>query len=175
MADVPDQIVLKQNRDLQSYSFNRWIRYAVLAPLIALLVLSVFNVFGQRPQKLYAEGTTAKLEVYAPSRLRGGLLFEGRFTIYARAELKNAQIELSPGWSEGMQMNTIEPSPVSEGSRDGNLLLELGHVPKGDVYRLFTAYQVNPTNIAWRRNADVRLYDDGKLLFTVHRQITIYP
>jgi hypothetical protein len=175
MADIPDHVVLKRHRDLESWAFFRPARYAVLTPIIAVLVLGAVNTFGQLPAKLHGESATAKLQVYAPSRLRGGLLYEGRFTIYAREELKNAQLELAPGWSEGMQMNTIEPSPVSEGSRDGNLLLELGHVPKGDVYRLFTAYQVNPTNIAWRRNADVRLYDDGKLLFTVHRQITIYP
>src|SRR5712691_2189407 len=93
MADIPDRIVLKRHRDLKSYGFNRWVRYAVLTPIVTLLLLGLFNLFGQRPEKLYAEGPSAKLEVYAPSALRGGLLFEGRFTIYARQELKNAQIE----------------------------------------------------------------------------------
>jgi hypothetical protein len=175
MSDIPDHIVLKRHRDLRTWAFFRPARYAVLAPIIAVLVLGAVNTFGQLPATLHGESASAKLEVYAPSRLRGGLLYEGRFTIYAREELKNAQLELSPGWSEGMQMNTIEPSPVGEGSRDGNLLFTLGHVPKGDVYRLFTEFQVNPTHIAWRRNADVRLYDEGKLLFTIHRTITVFP
>lgn len=175
MADIPDQIVLERHRDLKSYGFNRSVRYALLAPIAALVVLGLFGVFGQRPEKLYAESARAKLEVYAPPALRGGLLYQGRFTIYARKALKNAQLELSPAWPEGMQINTIEPSPVGEGSRDGNLLLTLGHVPKGDVYRLFVGFQVNPTNVAWRRHADVRLYDDAKLLITVHRRISVYP
>jgi hypothetical protein len=175
MAEIPEGIVLKRHRELQSPGFNRRVRYVLLSLVAVFLLVGLVNTFGQRPARLVGTNATAKLEVYAPSRLRGGLLFEGRFTILAREELKNAQLELAPGWSEGMQMNTIEPGPLGEGSRDGNLLFTLGHVPKGDVYRLFTQFQVNPTNVAWRRNADVRLYDDGKLLFTVHRNVTVFP
>jgi hypothetical protein len=74
-----------------------------------------------------------------------------------------------------MQINTIEPGPVGEGSHDGNLLLTLGHVPKGDVYRLFMEFQINPTNVAWHRNADVTLYDGDQALLTIHRKVTIFP
>jgi hypothetical protein len=102
-------------------------------------------------------------------------MYEARFTIAAREDLTNAALELSPGWSEGMQTNTIEPSPVGEGSRNGDLLFTLGHVPKGKVFRLFMQFQVNPTNVAWRRKADVKLYDGGTLLLTVHRRVTIFP
>jgi hypothetical protein len=173
MSDIPDTIVLKRHRDLKSAAFTRTVRYSLV--ILAFLVLGLLNVFGQRPGTLHAANDRATLDVYVPSKLRGGLLYEGRFTLVAREELKKAQLELSPGWSEGMQMNTLEPSPVGEASRDGSLFFELGHVPKGDTYRLFTEFQVNPTNVAWRRNADVRLYDDGKLLFTIHRTITVYP
>jgi hypothetical protein len=173
--DIPDGIVLKRHRDLDSPGFNRAVRYVLVTMITAFLVLGLLNTFGQLPAHLSAQSAKATLEVYVPSRLRGGLLYEGRFTIFAHEELKNAQLELSPGWNEGMQMNTLEPGSVGEGSRGGNLLLTLGHVPKGDVYRLFTEYQVNPTNMAWRRNADVRLYDDGKLLLTIHRRITVFP
>jgi hypothetical protein len=74
-----------------------------------------------------------------------------------------------------MQMNTVEPSPIGEGSNDGNLRFDLGHVPKGNVFRLFMQFQVNPTNIAWNRNADARLYEGDKLLLTVHRTIKVFP
>jgi hypothetical protein len=175
MADIPNGIVLKRHRDLDSRGFNRPVRYVLLALISAFLLLGLANTFGQVPETLRADSASAKLEVYAPARLRAGLLYEGRFTIFAREELKNAQLELAPGWNEGMQMNTVEPGPIGEGSLDGSLLFTLGHVPKGDVYRLFTEFQVNPTNVAWRRNADVKLYDDGKLLFTVHRSVTVFP
>jgi hypothetical protein len=175
MAEIPEGIVLKRHRELQSPGFNRRVRYALLTLIAAFLVVGVVNTFGQRPSKLFTESAAAKLEVYAPTRLRGGLMYEARFTIVARQELKSAALELSPGWSEGMQTNTIEPSPVGEASRNGNLLFTLGHVPKGNVFRLFMQFQVNPTNVAWRRVADVKLYDGGKLLVTVHRRVTIFP
>jgi hypothetical protein len=73
-----------------------------------------------------------------------------------------------------MTMNTIEPSPVGEGSRDGKLVLELGHVPRGTSYLLFIQLQVNPTNVG-RRSQDVALYDDNTLITTIDRTITVFP
>jgi hypothetical protein len=73
-----------------------------------------------------------------------------------------------------MQQNTIEPSPVAEGSRGGDLLLTLGHVPAGQVHRLFLEFQVNATNVG-RRRADVTLYDGATKLGTIHRTVTVFP
>jgi hypothetical protein len=112
--------------------------------------------------------------VYAPSHLRGGLLYEARFTIFARRKLSHVVLLLSPGWLESQQLNTIEPSPVAQGSRDGDLYFTLGAVPKGQVHRLFLQFQVNPTNVG-RRSADVALYDGDTRLLAVHRTITVYP
>jgi hypothetical protein len=73
-----------------------------------------------------------------------------------------------------MTMNTIEPSPIGEGSNDGKLVLDLGHVPSGRRHILFVQFQVNPTNVG-RRPQDVRLYDGKTLLATIHRQVTVFP
>jgi hypothetical protein len=73
-----------------------------------------------------------------------------------------------------MTMNTIEPSPIGEGSRDGKLVLELGHIRNGASYILFIQLQVNPTNVG-RRSQDVALYDEATLLSTIDRTITIFP
>ena len=43
----------------------------------------VFNVFGQRPAGHTVDSPEASLELYAPSKVRGGVFFEGRFTITA--------------------------------------------------------------------------------------------
>ena len=118
---------------------------------------------------------TVMWSIAAPSRLRSGVLYEARFTIFARHELKNALILLSPGWSEGQQMNTIEPVPAVQASRDGDLLFTLGHIAKGKHYRLFLQFQVNPTNVAWHRPANVALYDSGALVLRIHHTLTIYP
>jgi hypothetical protein len=175
MADIPDHIVLRRHRDLEGWGRYRRLRYPVLGVVLAFLVAGLLNVFGQTPSTVDLQSPRAKLRLYAPTRVRGGLLFEARFTIYARDELKNVLLRLSPGWNEGMQLNTVEPSPLGQASRDGDLLLTLGHVPKGQVFRLFLEFQVNPTNIAWHRRADVVLYDGGTRLITLHRTVTVFP
>ena len=73
-----------------------------------------------------------------------------------------------------MSINTIEPSPVGEGSHDGKLVLDLGHVPAGQKYSLYMQFQVNPTNVG-RRGQAVRLYDGKHLLATIHRRVTVFP
>jgi hypothetical protein len=138
------------------------------------LLLGLLNVFGQRPQALRAAHPQATLEVSAPNHLRGGLIYEARFTVTATSEVKSAVLRFSPGWNEGQTMNTLEPTPVAEASRNGDLLLTLGHIPAGQRYRLFMQFQVNPTNVG-RRRADVTLYDGGTKLATIERTLTFYP
>jgi hypothetical protein len=36
-------------------------------------------------------------------------------------------------------------------------------------------FQVNPTNVAWRRPAGVTLADGSTRLLRIHRSYTIYP
>jgi hypothetical protein len=173
-VDVPDTIDLDRHRELVGRGFSQPVRWVLIGLTSAVLLLGLLNVFGQRPDTLTATSAKATLELYAPAHLRGGLLYEARFTIFARQTLNHAVLLLSPGWTESQQMNTIEPSPAAQGSRDGDLYFTLGAVPKGQVYRLFLEFQVNPTNVG-RRRADVALYDGNTRLLAVHRTITIYP
>jgi hypothetical protein len=174
MAAIPDGIVLERHRDLEGRRKDAWIRRGLLVLVGVVPLLALFNVFGQRPDVTTARATKADLELYAPVRLRGGLLWEARFTIAAHRDLKDAVLELDKGWLEGMTMNTIEPSPIGEGSNDGKLVLDLGHVPSGRRHILFVQFQVNPTNVG-RRAQDVRLYDGKTLLTTIHRRVTVFP
>jgi hypothetical protein len=174
VADIPDRIVLKRHRDLDGVGHRIWVRRSLLALLAAFLVIGLFNVFGQRPHGDFAESAEAKLELYAPAHLRGGLLYEARFTITAHQDIKNAALQLSPGWLESQQLNTIEPSPLGEASRNGDLLMTLGHIAAGTKYRLFMQFQVNPTNVG-SRVANVTLYDGGTKLLHIDRTITVFP
>jgi hypothetical protein len=174
MPDVPESLVLARHRDLRGRRSQVWIRRGLLTLLTALPVLALFNLFGQRPATSRAATPAASLKVYSPTRLRGGLLYEARFTIVARRELKNATLVLDPGWLEGISVNTIEPSPVGESSRNGRLALQLGHIPKGRTYRLFMQFQVNPTNVG-HRSQNVELNDGPTPLLTIHRAITVFP
>ena len=176
MPDVPDTLVLKRHRDLVGVRpYGLWARWIFIGLLTVMAVLGLLNVFGQRPTTHTATAPAASLELYAPEHLRGGLLWSARFHIHARQDLKKATLVLDPGWAEGMAINTIEPSPIGEASSNGRLAFELGHIPKGESYILFMQFQVNPTNVAWRRPQNVELADGGRQILVIHRHVTIYP
>jgi hypothetical protein len=174
VADAPDKIVLKEHRDLEGRDKELWIRRGLFALFPLVGVLALLNVFGQRPGTSTAAAPEATLKLYAPARVRSGLLFQARFTITAKQDVKDAMLVLDPGWAESMTINTIEPSPVGEASKDGNLSFDLGHIPAGQKYRLFMEFQVNPTNVG-RRSADVALFDGETKLATIDRTISIWP
>jgi hypothetical protein len=175
VTDVPDTLVVERNRDLVGLRRHPWPRWIVLGAIALFGVLGLLNVFGQRPSTAHASSPEADLKLYAPTHLRGGLLFSARFHITAREDVKQATLVLDPGWAEGMAINTIEPSPIGEGSDNGRIVLELGHVPAGKSYVLWMQFQVNPTNIAWQRPAGVELRDGDRKLLRIDRNYTIYP
>ena len=174
MAATPDYIVLRRHRDLAGRRWEGPTRRVLLVLLGLFLLAGLLNVFGQRPEGTSVANAAVKLDLYAPARLRGGLYFEARFTITARRELKKVFLVLDPGWFEGMTINTIEPSPVGEASRDGRPAFELGHIPRGQRFRLFIQLQVNPTNVG-RRSQDVDLLDGNTELAHIDRTVTIFP
>lgn len=173
VADLPQFLTLKQNRDRS----ERWELVARrsffgLVGLVALAAL--FNVFGQRPTESLAASPAADLHVFAPEALRGGIYYEGRFTIKAKEALDHATLVLDGGWTEQLQINTIEPSPIGESSRDGRLTFDFGHLDAGRKLVVYLQYQVNPTNLG-RRSQDVELYDGDTLLTEVDRTVTVFP
>jgi len=175
VSAIPDYIVLKRHRDLDELRERPWPRHLILGAIAIFSLLGLVGVFGQRPETSTASAPAAKLELYAPTKLRGGLLFSARFRITARRDVKNATLVLDPGWAEGMAINTIEPSPVGEGSTDGKLTLELGHIPARQSYTLWMQFQVNPTNVAHNRPAGVTFLDGSRTLARIDRSYDIYP
>jgi len=174
VADKPDTINLTEHRDLRGRLWQIWVRRGLMTLIAAIPVVALFNVFGQRPTTSQAAAPTATLKVFAPTHLRGGLLYMARFHIAARTDLKKATLILSSGWAEGITINTIEPSPIGEGSSNGKLVFQLGHIPAGNSHILFMEFQVNPSNVGHRAQ-DVTLADGSTALITLHRNVTIYP
>ena len=173
MAQLPDGLSIARNRDASPTAelLARRLFFGLLALLFAV---ALAGLLGQRPDHSRVSGAAAELEVSAPTRLRGGLFFQGRFTVRARADLENATLVLAAGWLESMHINTIAPAPVEEASRVGELALEYGPLGAGQVLVAYLQFQVNPTNVA-RRSQDVALYDGERLLAHVDRTVTIYP
>jgi hypothetical protein len=173
VADTPQSLTLKGNRDA-SEVFELGARRAFFGLLTIALLFGLANAYGQSPTGSRVEASAALLEVSAPVDVRGGLYFQGRYRITAYEEIEKATLVLASGWLESMHINTIEPSPVGESSRDGDLALDFGHVAAGDSITVYLQFQVNPNNLG-RRSQDVRLYDDTELLATAERDVTIWP
>jgi hypothetical protein len=173
-AGTPQGIVLEHHLELEGRAWHVWLRRALLLVVAACAVAGLADVFGQRPQTSRVANAAAILSVYSPSRVRGGLLFTTRFHITAKTNIRKAMLVLEPGWIEGMQVNSINPQPISEGSHDGRIVLDLGHLAAGGSQIVFIEFQVDPTNVG-HRSQDVALDDGDRRLLTVHRSITIFP
>ena len=79
------------------------------------------------------------MEVRGPTRVRGGLLFQERITVRAVQDIGTPRVVLSPGWADGLQINTIEPQPGSESSRDGRIVLSYDTLKAG-IHRTLTTF-----------------------------------
>jgi hypothetical protein len=170
---TPQYLTLKEHRD-RGHPAERSTRWAVLGLLTAISVAGLLNAFGEHPHSSRAVGEAAELSVTAPTRLRGGLFYEGRFSVVAREDIDDAVLVLDPGWLEQTHINTIEPAPTEESGRDGRLALGFGPVEAGERLVVYLQFQVNPTNVG-RRSQRVELRDGAELLASVDRPVTVFP
>lgn len=174
MADQPDGIVLRRHRDLEGRRWHPWLRRGLLGLIALVLVLGLFDVFGQATSTTRAQAGAATLSVSAPGAVRGGLLFQARITTEAHTELRDATLVLNQAWLDGLTVNTIEPSPLNEASRDGNLAFDLGHLPAGSKHVLYLDYQVNPTTVG-SRTLRLELQDGETPVTSLERTLRIFP
>ena len=174
VADKPDHIVLRRDRDLVGRGWHQWVRRGLLGLLVLLVALALADVFGQHQSAVATTANAAVLTVNAPSRVRGGLLYTVLFTVRARANLKKAILVLDPGWIDGMQVNSINPQPADEASRQGRIVLDLGHIAPGRLVKYWIEFQVDPTTVG-RRSQNVELDDGPKKILSASRTLTIFP
>lgn len=151
-----------------------WVRRALVLLMTAVPVLGLLNYFGQSADDRKAESPVASLTVRSPEHVRGGLLYESRFTIVAHTTIKQATLNLGGGWANGITINTLEPSPTNETSDDGNLSFQLGSVAAGKTFVLHMEYQVNPTTVGSRRQ-QVELADGTTPLLSLTQHLTVLP
>ena len=174
MADQPDGIVLRRHRDLEGRRWHPWLRRALLGLIALALVLALFDAFGQETSTTRAEAGAATLSVTAPGAARGGLLFQARITTEVHTELRDATLILNQAWVDGLTVNTIEPSPLNEASRDDNLAFDLGDLPAGSKHVLYLDYQVNPTTVG-SRTLRLELQDGETPVTSLDRTLRIFP
>ena len=174
MAPKLDSVNLARARESRGRAREVWVRRAGMVVVAAIVVLALFNVFGQAPGEATASSPAATLTVLSPARVRGGLLFEARFTIVAHQELKQTALVLGRGWAEGMTINTLEPAPSQETSDNGRLSFQLGDIPAGQVFVFYMQFQVNPVTVGSRSQL-AEVLDGSTPLVSLTRHMTVMP
>jgi hypothetical protein len=149
-------------------------RRVVLTGFTALSLLALGGVFGQRDTAASAIGAKATLALSAPTTVRGGLFFQSRIDITATSAIEHPRLVFDDGWVEGMQVNSIEPSPESESSRDGRLVLSYGGLDAGERLRVWLQFEVDPTNVG-RRSYGLELDDAETPIARIDRDLTVLP
>lgn len=176
MAATPDYLDLERHRDWSGRPYERWVPSVVFGLLCLIPLLALLGVFGQSPsvERVANPNGVATMELSAPTSVRGGLLWEARFDIRAKREIKDAVLVLDSGWLESMTLNTSEPGPASETSRNGGIALDLGAIPAGKLWRQYLQFQANPVN-AGSQSQGVTLYDGNVPLLHLNRNVKVWP
>jgi hypothetical protein len=158
----------------RALSTGPWIRWAIFAALGVVVVLALTNRFGQRPTERLRAGPVASLRLSAPHAVRGGLFFQSLLEVRARQAIDEPRIVLDRGWLEGMQVNSIEPQPTDEASRDGRVVLSYDSLSPGDLLRVWLQFEVNPTHVG-RHSYGVELDDAQRPVARISHSLTSWP
>jgi hypothetical protein len=165
---------LARARDLRGRAQDPWIRRALLTLMAVPVVLGAIGALGQETVDRSAASPRARLQINAPDVLRGGLMWRARITIRARARIDHPRLVLAPGYLNGMQVNTIEPSPASESSRGPRLVLSYDKLAAGDELVVYLQFQVDPTT-AGSQDATVELDDETRPVARIEHTIMVLP
>ncbi|MEA2149734.1 MAG: hypothetical protein QOD69_1564 [Solirubrobacteraceae bacterium] len=165
---------LARARDLRGRAFHPWVRRGLVALIAVPVGLGLAGVLGQETVTRSAASPRARLELNAPTALRGGLMWRARITVRARDTIDFPRLVLAGGYANGMQVNTIEPSPASESSRGPQLVLSYDKLRAGDVLVVYLQFQTDPTTTG-RQDATVALDDETRPLARVAHTIRVFP
>ena len=149
-------------------------RRAFLALLTAFIVAGLAGVFGQRPSSSRANAPDATLKVRSPERLRGGLIYQARFDVVPRRRLQVPKLVLDTGWIEGLTINSTEPQPSNEVTRNGRVVFGFDSLNAGERLTFWIQYQVNPTTVG-HRDQGVELEDGTTRIARIERSATVFP
>ncbi|HEX3330899.1 MAG TPA: hypothetical protein VHS27_13330 [Gaiellales bacterium] len=152
-----------------------WVRRVLLALPSLLVILGLANVFGQQASESEASSPAADLRVDAPAHLRGGLMFQVRVQVLAHRRISHPMLLFSHAWFESITLNSVNPQPAAGSSVGDRPAFEFSPVAAGHRATYWFEFQVNPTNVGWRRPENLTLADGNTTLTSVQRTLTIYP
>ena len=174
-SDLPAEIDLGRHRDLEGRRLGQWLRRGFLTLLLLFILVALANVFGQAAATDTAAGAAGTLSVKAPSRVRGGLTYQGEFTIHATQALGAPTLVLDRGWVDQTTVNTVQPEPAgSTTNAEGDLKLRFAPMAPGRTLVVYVEFQANPINVG-SHDADVALYDADKPIAQISRTQLDFP
>jgi hypothetical protein len=165
---------LARARDLTGRVHHPWIRRVLLTLIAVPVVLGAAGALGQETVMRTAAGPRAQLALNAPETLRGGLMWRARITIRARDTIEFPRLVLGRGYINGMQLNSLEPSPSGESSRGPDLVLSYDKLAPGDTLVVYIQLQTNPTT-SGAQDTSVELDDETRPLARISHTITVLP
>ena len=143
--------------------------------LLGVSVLAMTNVFGQQPETSEAGiPGRATLRVEAPTKVRGGLLYQARIDITAGERISHPTLVLGRAWSEQVQVNTVVPSPTTESSGEGQVIYGYDALSPGRHLTIWVQFQSNPTGPG-SRDQSVSLLDGETQIARVSRELMTLP
>jgi hypothetical protein len=174
-TDLPAEIDLGRHRDFEGRHGGQWLRRGFLTLLLLLIVAALANAFGQAAATDAASGAAGTLSVKAPSRVRGGLTYQGEFTLHASQHIGAPTLVLDRGLVDQTTVNTVQPEPAgSTTDADGSLKLRFPPMPAGRTLIVYVEFQANPINIG-AHDADVSFYDADEEIAHVSRTQIDFP
>jgi hypothetical protein len=174
-TDLPAEIDLGRHRDFEGRRGGQWLRRGFLTLLLLFIVAALANLFGQAAATDTAGGAAGTLSVKAPSRVRGGLTYQGEFVIQAKQALGAPTLVLDRGWVDQTTLNTVQPEPEGTTTNAaGDLKLRFAPMPPGRTLVVYIQFQANPINIG-SHDADVALYDADEPIAEISRTQLDFP
>jgi hypothetical protein len=174
VEELPSDLSVERHALLRGRSNHPWYRRSLFGLVCLLPVIALLNAFGQVPSTSSANGAAATMEVQAPKRVRGGLLFQVRVDVVARQDVKEPQFVLSPGWWEQLTENSINPEPIDTSTSNGRVTLSYGRLNAGQKLTVWLEYQVNPANLGGQ-TTNILLTDGDTPIAEVKRDIYVFP
>ena len=107
--------------------------------------------------------------------MRGGLVYQGEFTIHASRALDAPILTLDRGWIDQTTVNMIQPEPVgSVTDAGGDLKLRFGPMKPGQTLVVYVEFSANPINVG-SHDAGVALSDASRPIASIERTQTDFP
>ncbi len=175
MSDLPAEIDLDRHRDFDGRRAGQWLRRGFITLLFLFVLAALANVFGQAAATDTASGAGGTLSVKAPSRVRGGLTYQGEFAIHAIKALGAPTLVLDRGWVDQTTLNTVQPEPAgSITDAAGDLKLRFSPLAPGQSLVVYIQFQANPINVG-SHDASVALDDGARPIASISRTQFDFP